>query len=489
MGLPDIAGVAAVETWQSACLSFSLAPMLTAGAIIAVDKHATDELRQVYLPKMATGEWAGTMNLTEPQAGSDLAAVTSKAVPEGEHYRISGSKIFITWGDQEFSENVIHLVLARLPDAPAGVRGISLFLVPKYHVNDDGEVGDRNDVRVQSIEHKMSIHASPTCVMNFGDDAGAVGYLVGEENKGLACMFTMMNHARIEVGVQGLAISERAYQLARDYAKTRVQGGAPGKPGRVTIVNHPDVRRMLLVMKAAIEAMRSVAFATAAVHDHSNHGATPEARESAARRLALLTPIVKGWMTEFAQELTSLGVQIHGGMGFVEETGAAQHMRDARILTIYEGTTGIQSNDLAGRKILGDEGREIRLLIDEMRTLCTQLNDDRVALIREALQRSIDDLAASVDWLLANATADPNAPGAAAVNLLMLAGTVLGGYQTARAAAAIVNGASADDAAFADAKIATANVYATHILSRSAAYRAAATAGSDVLMAMPEDAF
>ena len=489
MGMPDSAGVAAVESWQSACLAFSLAPMLTTGAIIAIEKHATENLRKVYLPKMATGEWAGTMNLTEPQAGSDLAAVTSKAVPEGDRFRISGTKIFITWGDQEFSENVVHLVLARLPDAPEGVRGISLFLVPKYLVDEDGSIGERNDISVQSLEHKLGIHGSPTCVMNFGDGDGAIGYLVGEENKGLACMFTMMNHARIEVGVQGLAISERAYQLARDYAKERIQGGAPGKQGRVSIINHADVRRMLLVMRSGVEAMRGLAYATSGVLDHSHHAESAEARDAAARRLALLTPVVKGWMTELAQEITSLGVQIHGGMGYVEETGAAQHMRDARILPIYEGTTGIQAGDFAGRKILADEGREIKLLIDEMRALDAGLDDQRLVAVRSSLTAGIDDLEATVNWLLANAPSDPHAPGSAAVNLMMLAGTVLGGYQLARAALAIVNGASADDAAFGETKLQTVAFYASHMLPRSGAYRAAATAGSEFVMGPAEDDF
>ncbi|MEL7186584.1 MAG: acyl-CoA dehydrogenase [Pseudomonadota bacterium] len=489
MGMPDVAGTAAVEALQSACMSFSLGPMLTTGAIIALDKHGAPELKKIYLPKLATGEWTGTMNLTEPQAGSDLAAITTKAIPEGDHYRIKGSKIYITWGDHEATENIVHLVLARIEGAPEGVRGISMFLVPKYHVNDDGSIGERNDVFAASVEHKLGIHGSPTCVMSFGDGDGAVGYLVGEENKGLACMFTMMNHARIEVGVQGLSISERAYQLARDYALDRVQGRAPGKEGRVTIVNHADVRRMLLLMKAGTEAMRSVAMVTAGVHNLSTHGATDEARDVASRRLALLTPVVKGWMTEFAQELTSLGVQVHGGMGYVEETGAAQHMRDARILTIYEGTTGIQASDLVGRKILADEGREVKALIGEMRALDAELADDRFATVRSTLTSGIDDLEAAVDWLLANAPADPNVPGSASVNLLMLIGTVLGGYQMARAAVAISKGAFADDPVFAEAKTRTVDFYATHILTRSAGYRAATMAGADVVMSMPEEGF
>ena len=341
MGFPDAAGAAAVEAWQSACLAFSLQPMLTAGAIIAIEAHASEDLKQSYLPSMASGAWTGTMNLTEPQAGSDLAAIVTKAIPEGDHYRNSGLKKYSSHGAiRRFPDNVVHLVLARIQGAPDGVRGISMFLVPKFLLNDDGSIGDKNDVFVTSIEHKLGIHGSPTCVMNFGENDGAIGYLIGEENKGLAAMFTMMNHARIEVGVQGLAVSERAYQQARDYALQRKQGRAPGVEGRATIVHHADVRRMLLVMKSQIEAMRALAYATAGVHDRAHNADDVKDRESAERQLAVLTPVVKGWMTELAQEITSLGVQIHGGMGYVEETGAAQHLRDARILTIYEGTTG-----------------------------------------------------------------------------------------------------------------------------------------------------
>ena len=489
MGFPEIATVAAVESWQTACLAFSLAPMLTSSAIIAVAKHASTALQQTYLPKLVTGEWSGTMVLTEPHAGSDLAALTCKAEPDGDRYRISGTKIFITWGDHEMADNVVHLVLARLPDAPDGVRGISMFLVPKFLLNDDGSPGARNDVHVASLEHKLGIHASPTCVLNFGESEGAIGYLVGEENQGLACMFTMMNHARIEVGVQGLAVSERAYQLARDYAKDRIQGRAPGVPGRVSIIHHADVRRMLLLMKAGTEAMRSVAVVTAGVHDLSNHADSAEGREAASRRLALLTPIVKGWMTELSQEITGLGVQIHGGMGFIEETGAAQHVRDARILTIYEGTTGIQAGDFAGRKILADEGREIRSLIAEMNDFNDRLTDEQLIEIRDKLGQGIDHLEATVAWLLENAPDDPFAPGTAAVNLLMLAGTVFGGYQMARAAAAIVDGAAAEDTDWAASKLLTARFYATQVLPRAGAYHAAATAGSDSVMAIPETAF
>ena len=492
MGLPETVAAATMEMWQSSNLAFSLCPLLTSGAIAAIDAHASDELKQIYLPNMVTGAWTGTMNLSEPQAGSDLAAVKTQAVPDGAQYRITGAKIFITWGDQEFSENVIHLVLARLADAPDGVRGLSLFLVPKYLVNDDGSVGDRNDAFCTSVEHKLGIHASPTCVITYGDGDGAIGYLVGEENRGLAGMFTMMNHARLNVGIQGLAISERAYQLARDFAQERIQGEAPGNKGRVTIIHHADVRRMLLVMKSLIEAMRATAYTTAAVVDTIHHSADPEQRAAAAARAALLTPVVKGWMTEVAQELTSLGVQVHGGMGFVEETGAAQHMRDARILTIYEGTTGIQANDLVGRKILFDDGKAMQELLEEMRSLDKDLaSADELATIRDGLTSGIEDLAGATDWLVANAPDDQNVPGAASVNLLMLAGTVIGGWQMARAALAAtrrpVDGDT--DKAFLEAKVITARFYAEQILPRSSGYRQAAMSGSDTTMAMPEESF
>jgi len=492
MGLPETVAAATMEMWQSSNLAFSLCPLLTSGAIAAIDAHASEELKQTYLEKMISGTWTGTMNLSEPQAGSDLAAVKTRAVPNADHYRITGTKIFITWGDQEFSENVVHLVLARIQGAPDGVRGISLFLVPKYLVNDDGSIGGRNDVYCTSVERKLGIHASPTCVMTFGDGDGAIGYLVGEENRGLAGMFTMMNHARLNVGIQGLAISERAYQLASSFAKERVQGEAPGEKERVTIIHHPDVRRMLLTMKSLIEGMRAVAYTTAAVVDTSHHSGDPDERVAAAARAALLTPVVKGWMTEVAQELTSLGVQVHGGMGFVEETGAAQHMRDARILPIYEGTTGIQANDLVGRKILFDEGKAVNEWIDEMRSLDQDLAAvDELSALRQALSSGVVNLATAVNYLLANAMSDQNAPGATSVNLLMLAGTVAGGWQMARAALAAAKklAAGESDSAFLQAKIMTANFYAAHILPRSSSYCQAAISGSEVIMAMSEEAF
>ena len=490
MGMPGIVGVAAAESWHSACLSFALCPMLTSGAISAIEAHGSKALRNRYLPKLASGAWTGTMNLTEPQAGSDLAVVTTRAVPEGDHYRISGSKIFITWGDQEFSENIIHLVLARLPDAPEGVRGISLFLVPKFLLNDDGSIGERNDVDVPGIEHKLGIHASPTCVMAFGENDGAIAYLVGEENKGLAGMFTMMNRARIDVGVQGLAISERAYQLARSYALDRKQGKAPGVKGSATIIHHPDVRRMLLVMKSQIEAMRATAYYIAGTRDLTDHSDDEAEQSAAENRMDLLTPVIKAWMTEIAQELTSLGVQIQGGMGFVEETGAAQHMRDARVLPIYEGTTGIQALDFVGRKIMADEGRNMGALLAEMTALDAELaEDERLAEIRAALAEGVEQLRSATSWLLEQGPLDPNTAGSASVNMIMLTGIVVGGWQMALAALAITKGAASDDQAFAAAKLVTARFYGQHILPRARGLAAAAMAGADAVMALAEESF
>jgi alkylation response protein AidB-like acyl-CoA dehydrogenase len=490
MGMPGIVGSAAAESWYSACMSFSLGPLLTAGAIRAIETHGSDDVRSTYLPKMISGAWTGTMNMTEPQAGSDLSVVATRAVPDGDHYRITGSKIFITWGDHDFLENVIHLVLARLPDAPDGVRGISLFAVPKFMVNEDGGIGEPNDVHVAGIEHKLGIHAAPTCVMAFGETDGAVGYLVGEENKGLACMFTMMNHARVGVGLQAVAISERAYQLARSFALDRKQGRAPGVKGSATIIHHPDVRRMLLVMKSQIEAMRAATYYTAGIMDLASQSDDELERIAAADREAVLTPIIKGWQTEVAQELTSLGVQIHGGMGFVEETGAAQHMRDARILPIYEGTTGIQALDFVGRKILADDGKALGEMLDEMSAIDTELAaDDHLADIRAALAKGVEQLRAATKWLLEHSAEGPDTAGAASVNLLMLAGVVVGGWQMARAGLAIKNGAASDDAAFCDAKLTTVRFYAQHIMPKSSSFYDAAIAGSASVMDLPEESF
>ncbi|PLX57865.1 MAG: acyl-CoA dehydrogenase [Chromatiales bacterium] len=493
-GLPHVVGTAVEEMWQSANLAFSLCPLLTQGAISAISAHGSQDLKDVYLEKMVSGEWTGTMNLTEPQAGSDLAALRSQAERDGDHYRISGQKIYITWGDHEMTGNIVHLVLARLPDAPEGVRGISLFLVPKFLVNADGSPGERNDVYPISVEHKLGIHGSPTCVMEFGGKGeGAIGYLVGEENKGLACMFTMMNHARLSVGLEGVSISERAYQLALSYAKDRVQGSIPGKPGRVTIINHPDVRRMLMFMKAQTEAMRALAYATAAAMDHAEHGS--DAQESAVRqaRVDLLTPIVKGWCTEMCQEVTYWGIQIHGGMGFVEETGAAQHYRDARITTIYEGTTGIQANDLVGRKLLRDSGKAMAELIAEIRDFIAATDGSvspHLDTVLTGLGHGVDNLESAVKSIFAGYESDMALPGSAAFSLLMLAGVVTGGYELARSAVKAAEMLeTAQDKSFCEAKLVTARFFADHILSRGHGYLASVTAGSASTMGLAEEQF
>jgi len=489
-GLPYVVGIAVEEIWQAANLAWSLGPLLTQGAVRAIEAHASEALRSLYLPKMVAGEWSGTMNLTEPQAGSDLAAIRTQAVPEGDHYRITGQKIFITWGDHEMTRNVVHLVLARLPDAPAGTRGISLLLVPKFIPGPDGEPQARNGVSVVSVEHKLGIHGSPTCVMAF---EGATGYLVGEKHQGLACMFTMMNHARLGVGMEGVAIAERAYQQARAYARERVQGQVPGIEGRAAIIHHADVRRMLLTMKAQIEAMRAVAYVAAASLDHA-HGATdPAERARHQARVELLTPVIKGWCTETGQQLASIGLQVHGGMGYVEETGAAQHLRDARITTIYEGTTGIQAADFVGRKVLRDGGKALGELVAEMGATVAELGraGAPLAALHAALREGVECIAAAGRWLAAHHTSHPGVPGAVSYNLLMLVGTVIGGWQLSRAAlaASAELATGAGDRAFCKAKLLTARFYATQIMPAAVAWRRGIEAGCEPLLDMPEEQF
>jgi len=490
MGLPSTVAFATAEMLQSANMAYSLLPMLTRDAVAALEAHGSDELKQQYLAKLTTGEWSATMNLTEPQAGSDLSAVACRAERDGDQFRLRGAKTFITWGDNELSPNIIHTVLARIDGAPEGVRGISMFLVPKFLLDENGEPGERNDVYATALEHKLGIHGSPTAVMNFGDNEGAVGYLIGEENKGLFAMFTMMNHARMEVGLQGVAISERAYQLARSYANERIQGRVPGHEGKATIIHHADVRRMLMLMRAQLEAMRGLAYTAASQDDIEHNAADAEVRTAAGKRLSLLTPIVKGWCTETSEQVTSLGIQIHGGMGFVEETGAAQHYRDARILTIYEGTTGIQAGDFAGRKILADEGQELRFLIDELRELCDSMQgDEQLSSLAEAVHQGLSQLEEGMNWLIAHATSSPAAMGSASYNLLMLAGTVLGGAYLAKAAAIAISDASSASGSFGRSKLSTAAFYCAHVLPRAHGFLAAMTSDPDLTMAIAADSF
>ena len=485
-GLPHVVAMAVQEIWNSANMAFCLAPMLTSGVLEAMKQHGTSEQQALYLPKLTPGEWTGTMNLTEPQAGSDLSAVRMQAVPEGDHYRLRGTKIFITWGEHDLTENIVHLVLARTPDAPEGVKGISLFIVPKLLPGPDGSLGRRNDVKCVSIEHKMGIHASPTCVLSYGEAEGAIGYLVGEEHRGLEYMFTMMNHARLGVGVEGVGIAERTYQHALEYARTRVQGRSPGQRSgdRVTIIQHPDVRRMLLTMKAQTEAMRALAYLAAGALDKARRHPDAAERRRAQGLGDLLTPVVKGWSTERCIEVASLGVQVHGGMGFVEETGAAQYLRDARITTIYEGTTGIQANDLVGRKVAFEKGASAFALIAQMRETARSLENTGAAwrAARDNFAVALDGLEAATRWIVDAYPEDPARPAAVAVPYLELMGTVAGGWLMARAAVIAQRSleAAAADRDFLTAKIATARFYCDHLLppARALAQTVVSGAGS-----------
>ena len=484
-GFPKLIATACTEMLHASSLSFALCPMLTDGAIEALLTAASDELRQKYAPKLISGQWTGTMNLTEPQAGSDLAAVRSRAEPQADGtYRIFGTKIFITYGEHDLAENIVHLVLARLPDAPEGVKGISLFVVPKFLVNADGSLGERNDAHCVSIEHKLGIKASPTAVLQFGDHGGAIGELVGEPNRGLEYMFVMMNAARFAVGMQGIAVSERAYQQALGYAKDRVQSrDLAGSAGPVAIIQHPDVKRMLLTMKAHTEAARALAYCTAATSDLAHHAGDESVRRENQALYDYLVPIVKGHSTELSIELTSLGVQIHGGMGFIEETGAAQHYRDARILTIYEGTTAIQANDLVGRKTVRDGGAVAKSLCARIaateQALVAQSQEDCQAMAA-ALQQGRLALEATIDYLVANAKTQVKPVYAGAVNYLRLAGLVLGGWQMARAMLAALEQRE-QDPAFFDAKLVTARFYAEALLPQAQALSASVrTSGATV---------
>jgi acyl-CoA dehydrogenase len=475
-GMPHVVVAMIQEMVMGANMAFSLCPLLTAGAIEALSLCGSGEQKHLYLEKMVSGQWTGTMNLTESQAGSDLAAVRTRAEPQSDgSWRVFGQKIFITYGEHELAENIVHLVLARTPGSPEGVKGISLFVVPKFIPDADGNPGVRNDLRCVSLEHKLGIHASPTCVMAYGDAGGATGWLCGEENRGIEYMFIMMNAARYAVGLQGIAVAERALQQALGYARERLQGGEAGVKGggSVAIVRHPDVRRMLMLMKSQVEAMRALAAVTAAAQDRAERHPDADERARAQAFAELMTPLVKGWSTETGNDVASLGVQVHGGMGYIEETGAAQYLRDARITNIYEGTTGIQANDLVSRKIARDGGAAARAVIADMKAQAAALEatgDDSLCAIATALAQSVSALERGVDFVLANWRSDVRAVLAGAVPLLGLFGRVAGGWQMARAALLAHQrlAAGSDEAAFYRAKIVAARFYADHVLSQAA---------------------
>ena len=479
-GLPWLVSTALTEMWQSACLSFSLAPLLTQGAVDLLANHGSDEQKDIFLEKMISGEWAGTMNLTEPQAGSDVGALATRAVPAGDGtYRISGQKIFISYGDQDFTDNIVHMVLARTPDAPRGIRGVSLFIVPKVLVNEDGSLGARNDLRPVGLEHKLGIHGSPTCVMAYGEGDGALGTLVGEENCGIRYMFTMMNNARLGVGLQGVAVAERAYQQARAFAMERVQGRdeTSAERGPVPILHHPDVRRMLMTMKAQIEAMRALCYWVAADLDRAQRTGDAEAQA----RVDLMIPVVKAWCSDLGVEIASLGVQVHGGMGFIEETGAAQHMRDSRIAPIYEGTNGIQAMDLVARKLARDGGEALRAQLAFMRAD----SPDRT------LAAAIDAVERAAGLILGRFGKEFGAAAAAAVPFCNLLGLATGGWLLTKGAAAaerlLADGA--EDTEFLKAKRLTARFYAQTLLPQYAGLLAAVEAAGGAELEMAAEQF
>ena len=475
-GLPWTVATAVSEMWHSANMAFGLCPLLTEAAADALLKLGNDEQKRRYLPKLVSGEWTGAMCLTEPQAGSDVGALKTRAVRDGDHYRITGTKIFITYGEHDLTENIIHMVLARMPDAPSGSKGISLFLVPKFLLNEDGSPGPRNDLRCVSLEHKLGIHASPTCVMSFGDDGGAIGYLLGEEQGGMRAMFNMMNHARLAVGLEGLAIAERAYQGALLYARDRVQGrrvdGETARPAH--IIEHPDVRRMLLTMRCQIEAMRALVYTAAAALDGSVRAPDATERERAQGRLDFLIPMVKAWCSDLGFEIASTALQVHGGMGYIEETGAAQHLRDARINLIYEGTNGIQALDLATRKLAQADGQLPWMLMDELRADLSALekSEKEKSLLRP-LAAALEAVEQATRWMQANSD-DPDSQAAGATPYLRLCATTLGAFLLARSALQ----AEMQDASPAAEKRTYAQFFVTQILPPAAALLAAITAGS-----------
>lgn len=493
-GLPKTIGAACIEMVNSANLSFALCPLLTDGAIEALLTAGSDELKAIYLEKLISGEWTGTMNLTEPQAGSDLALVRSRAEPQPDgSYKVFGTKIFITYGEHDMADNIVHLVLARVTGAPEGIKGISLFVVPKYLVNKDGSLGARNDVHCVSIEHKMGIKASPTAVLQYGDHGGAVGYLVGQENRGLEYMFIMMNAARYAVGVQGIAVAERAYQKAVAYARDRVQSRPVDGSIKAAapIIHHPDVRRMLMTMRAYTEGCRAMASVAAAAYDAAHHHPDAETRKTNQAFYEFMVPLVKGYSTEMSLEVTSLGVQVHGGMGFIEETGAAQYYRDAKILTIYEGTTAIQANDLVGRKTLRDGGQTAKGIAQQIETTEAELkrsgSADALAVLKH-LSAARQAFVAVVDYLAGEQ--NPNAVYAGSVPYLMLAGNLMAGWQLARSLlVAQAELARGEDAAFMQAKIATARFYAEHLLSKAPGVRDSIVDGGGSAVALALEAF
>jgi 3-(methylthio)propanoyl-CoA dehydrogenase len=484
--VPRVLATAVGEFWGSANLAFKLGPMLTQAAAHALELCGSTLQKQRYLRRLVSGEWTGTMVLTEPQAGSDLGQVRTRAAPEGDHYRLSGQKIFITWGDHDLTPNTVHLVLGRLDGAPAGVRGISLFLVPKFVVNEDGSLGARNEVRCLSVEHKLGIHASPTCVLAFGEQHGALAHLVGEPGRGLEYMFIMMNSARLSVGSEGYAVGERAFQRAAEWARIRVQGRPPvaAPSGPLPIIHHPDVKRMLLTMKAQTEASRALALYAALQFDLAEHDPQPAARAAALARAELLIPIVKGWCTELGNEVAAIGVQVHGGMGFIEETGAAQYVRDVRITTIYEGTTGIQANDLLGRKLGRDRGAALMALLADMERELSALPTAPPALaaIRQASLEALAGLNSATQSLLAALASRPDVALAVAVPYLKLCGYVLGGYLMARAAALAAPRQEGPEREFYAAKLHTAAFYAAQVLPQAFALaRVVQSGGTSVI--------
>jgi alkylation response protein AidB-like acyl-CoA dehydrogenase len=495
-GLPKTIGAACGEMLNSANMSFALCPLLTDGAIEALLTAGSDELKAAYLENLVTGKWTGTMNLTEPQAGSDLALVRTRAEPQPDGtYKVFGTKIFITYGEHDMAENIVHLVLARVTGAPEGVKGISLFVVPKFMVNKDGSLGARNDAHCVSIEHKMGIKASPTAVLQFGDHGGAVGYIVGQENRGLEYMFIMMNAARYAVGVQGIAIAERSYQQAVAYAKDRVQSRPVDGSiaASAPIIHHPDVKRMLMTMRAYTEGCRAMATVAAAAYDAAHHHPDADTRKQNAAFYEFMVPLVKGYSTEMSLEVTSLGVQVHGGMGFIEETGAAQHYRDAKILTIYEGTTAIQANDLVGRKTARDGGQVAKGIAKQIEATEAALEKSGSAdakAVGKRLRAAREALVDVIDFVAGNTRASPNAVFAGSVPYLMLAGNVVAGWQLARSLLVAEElAAKGEDKAFMQAKVTTARFYADHILSKSAGIRDSIVDGADSVTALALEAF